>query len=115
MTKKKKFIHFSVENANKRGEIGWLKVTFNAATETSFEIRIPKENIGHLDGYTYIIKKLCFIIPIMMKLDGDFMESADGADVKISNYEVQTVKNFASDPNHEFREVFCALPGFDQM
>lgn len=102
-------IHFSIEDGS---EIGWLKVTFNAATENSFEVKIPDKYPKQFDsGYSYLFRQLFHIVPMMISLDGDFMESADGADVKISNYKVEAVKRFAEE--HAFRDVYCALPGFE--
>lgn len=86
---------------------GWLKVKFVAATENCFEIN-PK-----LKGHEETLKKICLMLPRMVKLDGDLMEAYDGADVKISDVDITLVKKFAS--TFEFRNVECALPGFDRM
>lgn len=83
---------------------GWIKVQICSATEISFELKFIDVQKG--------FEKLFLIIPIMMRLDADLMECYDNAArSKPSPLDINAVKQFAN--LYEFRDVDCALPGFE--
>ncbi|GAX43419.1 hypothetical protein NIES4075_44320 [Tolypothrix sp. NIES-4075] len=86
---------------------GWLKVKVVAATENYFEINVSP------NGLDQSLRTICSVIPRIHRLDGDFMEAFDGGKDRISNVDLAVVKRFAK--AFEFRNVECALPGFDEL
>ncbi|MFB2919444.1 MULTISPECIES: hypothetical protein [Aerosakkonema] len=88
--------------------IGWLFVEFSAATENYFEVRIPK------NPKVDIIKEFLGVLPHMMQIDMDLMESFDDAGrTEINKESYKAVKDFIA--RHKFRNVNSALPEFDKL
>ncbi|MGL5877149.1 MAG: hypothetical protein ACRC2V_05135 [Xenococcaceae cyanobacterium] len=55
----------------------------------SFKVQIPPQ------GVAYLVKDLCRIAPIFMRLDGDLMESFDnGCRTKPSDSDILTIKQW---------------------
>lgn len=86
---------------------GWLKIKILAATEIYFEVCTQPR------GLEDTLKTVCAIIPRMYRLDGDLMEAFDGGQAEISQIDINIIKRFAE--TYEFRQVDCALPGFEKL
>jgi hypothetical protein len=87
---------------------GWLKVRILAATEIYFEVNTQPS------GHHEMLEKVCLIAPKMVRLDGDMMESFDnGGRTKINRVDASVIQKFSE--VFEFRNVQCALPGFDKL
>lgn len=86
---------------------GWLKLRVVAATINYFEVDAQP------NGFKKTLEILCRAAPIISRLDEDLMEALDGGKSRIRDADIIFVRAFSQQLN--FREVDCALPGFDRL
>lgn len=106
MPKKKKEVFISPLIEIKFMSDGYFSVKLWAANEIYFEVQGK--------NYDETLVQICRVIPYMINVDGEMMETFDDAGrTKVNSTQINLIKHFARE--YRFRNVNCALPGFDTM
>ncbi len=84
---------------------GWFSLKVASATINYFELKSDDMKDDQ------VILTLIRVAPYIMKLDGEMMEAYDSPRNLVTQYYVDRVVYFSK--HFTFRNVDCALPGFD--